>query len=89
MSSPRAATSVATRISEELLLRILRHDAVALVLGHATVQGLGPVTARALSVSPRVSTSSRVRQKIDRGGGRLDVEHADRAPLALCWRGTR
>ena len=61
MSSPRAATSVATSRSALPVAEPLHH-AVALLLRHAAVQRLGAVAAR-VQRSASSSTSVRVRQK--------------------------
>ena len=74
MSSPRAATSVAT--SSSIVPACSRPiERVALLLGHAAVQRLGAVAAAVERLGELVDLVARAAED-DRRGRRLDVEHA-------------
>ncbi len=82
MSSPRAATSVATSSSADSVAHP-GHHAVALVLGHAAVQRLGAVTAGGERLAERVDLFAGAAED-HRRGGRLDVQDApERGRLVL------
>ncbi len=74
MSRPRAATSVATRISDRAVAEAAQH-AVALLLREAAVQRLGAVAAPAQRLGQLVDLDPRSAED-DRRGRRFHVEHA-------------